>query len=70
MRTDKQTDGHTEGRTNGRTDKWTNIYSIFRDKLSLPEGSSDFTILNKLVTGSIIVRSMKFITVPSMPLRV
>jgi hypothetical protein len=22
-------------------DKWTNIYSIFRDKLSLPNGSSD-----------------------------
>ncbi len=41
MGTDKQTDRQTEGRTNGRTDKRTHIYSIFRDKLSLPEGSLD-----------------------------
>jgi hypothetical protein len=41
MGMDKQTDGQTEGWTNGRTDRRTNIYSIFRDKLSLPEGSSD-----------------------------
>ncbi len=41
MGTDKQTDGQTEGWTNGRTDKWTNIYSIFRDKLILSEGSLD-----------------------------
>jgi hypothetical protein len=41
MGMDKQTDGQTEGWTNGQTDKWKNIYSIFRDKLSLPEGSLD-----------------------------
>jgi hypothetical protein len=41
MGTDKQTDGQTEGRTNERMDKRTNIYSVFRDKLSLPEGSLD-----------------------------
>jgi hypothetical protein len=29
--------------TDGQTNKWTNIYSLFRDKLSLPEGSSDIT---------------------------
>ncbi len=39
---DKQMEGQTEGWTNGWTDKRTNIYSIFRDKLSLPEGSSDW----------------------------
>jgi hypothetical protein len=38
MGTDKQ----TNGRTNGGTNKRTNIYSIFRDKLSLPEESSDW----------------------------
>ncbi len=27
--------------TDGQTDKQTNIYSLFRNKLSLPEGSSD-----------------------------
>jgi hypothetical protein len=32
----QQTNGQTEGQANGQTDK---IYSIFRDKLSLPEGS-------------------------------
>ncbi len=30
--------------TDGQTDKRTNIYSLFRDKLSLPEGSSDWHI--------------------------
>ncbi len=37
---------HGDGQTNKRMDKWTNkqtsIYSISRDKLSLPEGSLDF----------------------------
>ena len=42
MGMDKQTDGQMEGRTNEQMDKRTNIYSIFRDKLSLPEGSSDW----------------------------
>jgi hypothetical protein len=37
METDKQTNGQTNGGTNKRT----NIYSIFRNELSLPEGSSD-----------------------------
>jgi hypothetical protein len=41
MGMDKQMDQQTEGGTNGQMDKWTNIYSIFRGKLSLPEGSSD-----------------------------
>jgi hypothetical protein len=41
MGMDKQTNRQTKGWTNGRTDKWTNIYSIFREKLSFPEGSSD-----------------------------
>ncbi len=41
MGMDKQTDGQTKEWTNRRTDKWTNIYSLFRDKLSLPEGSLD-----------------------------
>jgi hypothetical protein len=30
------------GQTNKQTNKRTNIYSIFRDKFSLPEGTSDF----------------------------
>ncbi len=29
-----------DGQTN-KTDRWTNIYSIFRDKLSLPHGNLD-----------------------------
>ncbi len=36
-RTDKQ----TNERTNGQMDGWKNICSFIRDKLSLPEGSSD-----------------------------
>jgi hypothetical protein len=36
-----QTDKQTNGQTNKQMDGWTNIYSIFRDKLSLPHGSSD-----------------------------
>ncbi len=37
-----RTDKRTNGRTNGQTDGRTNICSLFRDKLSLPEGSLDF----------------------------
>ncbi len=37
----EQTDKQTNGQTNGQTDGWTNICSLFRDKLSLPEGSWD-----------------------------
>jgi hypothetical protein len=44
MGMDKQTDGQTEGRKNGRMDKRTNIYSIFRNKFSLSEGSSDYSV--------------------------
>ncbi len=33
---------HGDRRKNKQTDGWTNIYSIFRDKLSLPHGSSDW----------------------------
>ncbi len=36
-----QMDKQTNGRTNKQTDGPTNIYSIFRDKLSLPHGSLD-----------------------------
>jgi hypothetical protein len=36
-----QTDKQTNKWTDGWTDRQTNIYSIFRDKLSLPQGSSD-----------------------------
>ncbi len=36
-----RTDKRTNGQTNEQTDRWTNICSLFRDKLSLPEGSSD-----------------------------
>jgi hypothetical protein len=43
MGTDKQTNGWT----NGRTNKQTNIYSIFRDKLSLPEESLDYVCLKE-----------------------
>ncbi len=41
MGMDKQTDGQTEGWTSRRTNKRENIYSIFRDKLSLSEESLD-----------------------------
>jgi hypothetical protein len=41
MGMDKQMEGQMEGWTNGHTNKRKNIYSIFRDKLSLPEGSLD-----------------------------
>jgi hypothetical protein len=46
MGTDKQ----TNGRTNRGTNKRTNIYSIFRDKLSLPEGSLDRTTIETSLT--------------------
>jgi hypothetical protein len=36
-----RTDKWTNKRTNKQANKWTNIYSIFRDKLSLPHGSLD-----------------------------
>jgi hypothetical protein len=36
-----KTNKQTDKRRDKQTDKSTNIYSIFRDKLSLPEGSSD-----------------------------
>jgi hypothetical protein len=49
MGMDKQTDGQTEGRTNRGTDKRTNIYSIFRDKLLLPEGSLDYKVGQKIL---------------------
>ncbi len=47
--------------TDGQTDKRTNIYSLFRDKLSHPEGSSDlntkaFNLLSYRQTlGTILV---------------
>ncbi len=44
-RTDKWTNGQMDKQTNGQTEKQTegrtNIYSLFRDKLLLLEGSSD-----------------------------
>ncbi len=36
-----QTDKQTNRQTNKQTDGWTNIYSIFRDNLSLPHGILD-----------------------------
>ncbi len=48
------TDGQTNKQTNGRTDdEQIFIYSIFRDKLSLPQGSSDnlnsYDIMNSYI---------------------
>jgi hypothetical protein len=42
------TDGQTNKQTNGRMDGRTNIYSIIRDKLSLPHGSSDCPLVTFL----------------------
>ncbi len=39
----RQMDKQTNRWTNKQKDGWTNIYLIFRDKLPLPHGSSDFT---------------------------
>jgi hypothetical protein len=50
--TDKRTDKRTNGRTNGQTDGRTNICSLFRDKLSLPKGSSDFEAFCEVVIYS------------------
>jgi hypothetical protein len=41
---DKQTNKWMDGWMDGQMDGRTNIYSIFRDKLSLPQGSSDLNV--------------------------
>jgi hypothetical protein len=54
-------DKQTNGRTNKQMDGRTNIFSIFRDKLSLPHGSSDSFMKNGFVEMIIIIRKKALI---------
>ncbi len=42
-------DGQTDGQTDRQTDRQTNIYSLLRDKISLPEGSLDITFKQRTI---------------------